>query len=341
MVNVRGYISSNFTKTFLTIFIPFFLIISLIYLVKIAALTQKVQINFFELLLLYSYSLPNIIFYTIPLSFIAAVTNTLLKLSQDNELIALYALGFQARKMLKSILLLGILFSILLSAISFLGMPMSKQLYKAFKENKKSEAKFNIVPGKLGQKFGEYYIYVKEKDDANEMFHDMVIYNRTKKNEEQFFSSKEGKLLSNNHITSLLLKNGYGYTYSEEKLQQAKYRTLEVYDTKRKYHYHFQDVITYWVMNQKKKTRMGRVFFYLFVSLIPLLSVYLVAAFAMINPRYQANHSFIIIFGTTFFLYLIASSLEKWGNIQSLIVVAIITFVLGKVLFQKRVARYF
>jgi len=323
MVNVRGYISSNFTKAFLTIFLPFFLIISLVYLVKISSLTAQIQINFLELLLLYSYSLPNIIFYTIPLSFIAAVANTLIKLSQDNELIALYALGLQAKKMLRSILLLGILFSILLSTISFLGIPMSKQLYNAFKEKKKSEVTFNIIPGKLGQKFGEYYIYVKEKDQKNNMFHDMVIYNRTKKNEEQFFSSQKGQLKRNDHIASLLLQKGYGYTYTEDKLQQAKYGTLEVFDTKQKYHFHFQDIISYWTLTKTDKHRMGRALFYLFVSFIPLLSVYLVAAFAMINPRYQANHSFIIIFGVTFFLYLIASSLEKWGNIQSLVIINI------------------
>ncbi|KYJ87336.1 LptF/LptG family permease [Sulfurovum riftiae] len=341
MVNVRGYISSNLAKAFLTIFIPFFLIISLVYLVKISSLTAQIQIDFLELLLLYSYSLPNIIFYTIPLSFIAAVTNTLMKLSQDNELIALYALGLRAKKVLKSILLLGILFSVLLSAISFLGIPMSKQLYNAFKEKKKSEATLNIVPGKLGQKFGEYYIYVKEKDEKSEMFHDMVIYNRTKKDEEQFFSSQKGQLNRDNHVASLLLQEGYGYTYTEEKLQQAKYRTLEVFDTKQKYRFHFQDIITYWALGKTDKHRKGRALFYLFVSFIPLLSVYLVAAFAMINPRYQSNYSFIIIFGVTFFLYLIASSLEKWGNLPSLVIAAVATFVLGRVLFEKRVARYF
>ncbi|AKF24451.1 hypothetical protein YH65_02880 [Sulfurovum lithotrophicum] len=341
MVNVKGYISSNFTKAFLTIFIPFFLIISLVYLVKISALTAQIQINFLELLLLYSYSLPNIIFYTIPLSFIAAVTNTLMKLSQDNELIALYALGLKAKKVLRSILLLGVLFSILLATLSFLGIPMSKQLYNAFKEKKKAEATLNIVPGKLGQKFGDYYIYVKGKDDKSGLFHDMVIYNRTKKDEEQFFSSKEGQLNRGKQVASLLLKDGYGYTYSKEKLQQSKYKTLEVFDSKQKYRFHFQDILSYWAKIKTDKNRMGRALFYLFVSLIPLLSVYLVAAFAMINPRYQANYSFIIIFSSTLFLYLVASSLEKWGNIPAFIISAIAVYLLGRAVFEKRVARYF
>jgi len=341
MVNVKGYISSNFAKAFLTIFLPFFFIISLVYLVKISSLTEKIHISFPELLLLYSYSLPNIIFYTIPLSFIAAVTNTLMKLSQDNELIALYALGLKAKKVLRSILLLGILFSVLLSAISFLGIPMSKQLYNAFKEKKKSEATLNIVPGKLGQKFGEYYIYVKKKDDKSEIFHDMVIYNRTVKGKEQFFSSKKGQLKRENQTASLLLIEGHGYTYTDEKLQQAKYKTLEVFDTKKRYRFHFQDIISYWALTKTNTHRMGRAFFYLFVSFIPLLSVFLIASFAMINPRYQTNYSFVIIFGTTLFLYLIASSLEKWGNIPVLVITAVAVFILGKLLFEKRVSRYF
>lgn len=163
MVSVKRYISSNFTKSFLTIFLPFFLIISLVYLVKISALTAKIQISFAELLTLYSYSIPDIIFYTVPLSFIAALANVLVKLSQDNELIALYSLGLKAKNILHSLLFLGILFSLLLLTISFLAMPLSKQFYKSFKEEKKSEAKLNIMPGKLGQKFGNYYIYVKDK----------------------------------------------------------------------------------------------------------------------------------------------------------------------------------
>jgi lipopolysaccharide export system permease protein len=341
MVNVKGYISSNFTKAFLTIFIPFFLIISLVYLVKISSLTSKIEISFSELFLLYSYSLPNIVFYTIPLSFIAAVANTLIRLSQDNELIALYALGLKAKNVLKSILLLGLLFSLLLSAISFLGIPVSKQLYSAFKSKKKAEAALNIVPGKLGQKFGDFYIYVKSKDETDGIFHTMVIYNRTKKDEEQFFSSREGQLKRNGKQASLLLKGGYGYTYSKQRLQQARYDTLELFDTQRAYRFHFQDILSYWGFAKTDRHRSGRARFYLFVSLIPLLSVYLVAAFSMINPRYQSNYSFLIIFATTLLLYLTASSLEKWGTFPLVIAAAVLLYLLGQLLFEKRVARYF
>ena len=292
-----------------------------------------------ELLKLYSYSVPDIVFYTLPLSFIAALANVLIKLSTDNELIALYALGLKANKVLRGLLILSILFSLLLGTISFLGMPLSKQFYKSFKESKKSEAKLNIVPGKLGQKFGDYYIYVKEKKEGK--FHDIVIYNRTHKNEEQFFSSQKGKLNKKNGVTSLLLNDGYGYTYSDIKLQQAKYKTLEVYDSSRKKDFHFEDIIAYWSKAKTDEKMMHRVLFFIFVSLIPLLSVYLVASFTMINPRYQPNRSFIVIFLTTLLLYMIASSLEKWGNFSILGIAVVATILLGKWLFERRVAKYF
>ncbi len=339
MVKVKNYISSNFTKAFLTIFLPFFLIISLVYLVKISALTAQIQITLTELLTLYSYSIPDIVFYTLPISFIAALANVLIKLSTDNELIALYALGLKAEKVLKPILILGFLFSLLLTSISFLGMPLSKQYYNAFKESKKAEAKLNIVPGKLGQKFGDYYIYVKEKE--NNIFRNIVIYNRTNKNQEQFFSSQKGKLNQKQNMTSLFLSDGYGYTYEKDKLQEAKYKTLEVFDSTKKRDFHFEDIISFWSKAKTDTRIMHRILFFMFVSFIPFLSVYLVASFTMINPRYQANHSFLVIFSTTLLLYLMASSLEKWGNFYLLATSAICILFLGKYFFKKQVAKYF
>lgn len=338
MVNVKGYISSNFTKSFLTIFLPFFIIISLVFLVRIATLTAQIQISFGELFLLYSYSIPEIFFYTLPLSFIAALANLLIKLSQDNELIALYALGLKSKTILRGLLLMGLLFTLLLASISLLAMPLSKQFYRAFKQEKKNDVKLNIVAGKLGQKFGNFYIYVKKMDEN--IFHDIVIYNRTDNASEQFFSSQTGQLQEHKNITSLLLNEGYGYTYSETKLQQAQYKTMEIFDSTKKRVFTFENLAEYWA-HIKYMSKRKELFFYIFISFIPLLSVNLVAAFTMINPRYQKNRSFMVIFITTLSLYLIASSLQKWGTTPALIISIIFVAGLGQWLFTRRVARYF
>lgn len=339
MVNVKGYISSNFSNSFFTIFLPFFIIISLVFLVRIAALTSQIQVSIGELLLLYSYSIPEIIFYTLPLSFISALTNLLIKLSQDNELIALYALGLKSSKILHSLVILSLFFTLLLASLSILAMPLSKQLYKAFQKEKQTDAKLNIIAGKLGQKFGNYYIYVKE--NKKNVFHDIVIYNRTDNESEQFFSSKTGQLRKDQNITSLFLNEGYGYTYSESKMQQAQYKTLEIFDSAQKKDFIFKNLTEYWSRLKDDIRYVRKILFLIFVSFIPILSVYLIASFAMINPRYQKNRSFLIIFITTLSLYLVASSLQKWGTPLTLVLSIIFIFLLGRWLFHKRVARYF
>jgi len=339
MLNIKAYISLNFSKAFLMIFVPFFMIISLVYVVRISIFTAKIQINFSELALLYSYSIPDILFYTLPLSFITALANVLLKLSQDNELIALYALGLKSKKVLHSLFIMGILFSILLLSISFLAMPLSKQFYKSFKNEKKKDAKLNIIAGELGQKFGNYYIYVKEKNGTK--LKDIVIYNRTDKNNEQFFSAKVGEIKHRQKTTSLALSHGYGYTYSNIKLQEIHYSYLEVFDASVNTAFEFQNIIEYWKEKLDKKKDIRKMIFYAFISLIPFLSVYLIASFTMINPRYQKNHAFLIIFLSTLVFYLIASSLNKWGT-PSILVLCIFSFwFVGQFLFKQRVSKYF
>ena len=339
MVNTRQYLSTNFTKSFLTIFLPFFVILSLIYLLKITTLTTQIDISLSELFTLYSYFIPHIIFYTVPLSFISALATTLSKLSQENELIALYALGIKAKTVLRIFFLLASLFTFLLFAISFFAMPITEQLYQSFKLDKKTGAKLNIRPGELGQKFGNYYIYIA--DMKGNTYKDVVIYNRENTDTEQFFASQTGKINKRENSNSLELNDGYGYTYSENKLQEIRYKVLEAFDTSKIKHYQFKNIIDYWMVAKDDEKRMHYLIFFAFISLIPLLSVLLVASFTMINPRYQHNHSFLVTFLVTVLLYFIGSSLQKTGNIFILIAVSIALFMLGQWFFKKRVERYF
>ena len=339
MVNIKGYLSSNFTKSFLTIFLPIYFIVSLVFLIQISSLTAKINLTFYDLFKLYILSLPEIVFYTLPLSFITALSSVLGRLSQDNELIALHALGINAKSILKGFFLLAFLFSMLLLSISFITMPLGVQAYNAFKAEKRAEASFNIIPGKIGQKFGDFYIYVKDKDEKS--FHNLVIYNQTKSGDEQFFSSQKGQLLNEDGTMLLKLTDGYGYTYTQEKLQEAQYKELKVYDQNQEEGFEFKTVQSYWALAKTDKKRMRKALFNLFISLIPLLSVYLIAAFTIINPRYQKNHTIVTTFLVVFILYLIASILQKKGDISLLLIITIVLWLVGSWLFKKRVSRYF
>lgn len=339
MVSIKSYLLSNFTKSFLTVFLPFFLIVSLIFLVRIARLTSTVQMEFYELATLYSFYLPDIFFYTIPISFIAAITNLFIRLSQDNELIALYSVGLKSKEIVNYLLTISLLFSTLLLTISLLIVPISKQSKNAFIMSKKSSTNINIVPGETGQKFGSFYIYAEDKVDND--LKNVIIYNRSDRTNEQFFAATNGHMNTQHNITSLVLNDGFGYTYNTNSLQQADYDELEVFQNAKSQDFIFENLISYWLKVLDHEKHLHKLLFNIFVSLIPILSLFLVASFTIINPRYQKARSFIIIFSTTILLYFIASSLQKFGTVTMLASSIVTIIIVGKIMFRRNVTRYF
>ena len=339
MVSVRSYLSSNFTKTFLTIFIPFFFIISLVYLVKISILTAKIQMTFPELMQLFGYSIPTIIFHTLPISFIASIATTLQRLSDENELVALFSLGLPARKLIYPLIFIAILFAALLLIISFITMPQTNQLFNAFKDSKKAEMTFNIVPEEFGQKFGHYYIYVT--DEENGKFKETVIYYQDDNHSDQIVSADSGEMLNQNGIFSLILYNGKGYTFDADIVRQITYKKMQTYDAMGNRNMQLYGVGDYWKQSMTDKQRKQKMFFYFFISVIPILSLYMIIAFSIINPRYQRSHSFIVIGSIAALFYFLASLLDKFGTIWMLVGLVLSSFLLGVWLFYHKVNRYF
>lgn len=339
MVSIRSYISINFTKSFLIVFIPFFFIISLIYLVQISLLTAKIQITFPELLQLFSYYIPAIIFYALPISFIASLSTSLLRLSGDNELIALFASGYSVKKVLYPLWFIAFLFSILLLVVSLGAMPQSKQLYASFKHIKKEEMAFTVIPKELGQKFGNHYIYMESEN--NRFYQNMVIFSQDRNNSNQIFVADKGDIAKNNGIFSLTLFNGRGYTFTPDIIQQIDYDKLIVYDTLSRTKYRFEPIKIYWKRALVDVKRERRLWFFIFISLMPLLSLYIIASFSIINPRYQKNRPFVVIGTITLSFYTIASILDKTGTIYTLVASIFFISLFGYILFNRTASRYF
>jgi len=338
-IKVSTYISKNFTASFLTIFLPLFFIGSLVFIIKISALTASIQINFLEMVQLFSYNLPSILFYILPVTFLVAVVITLLRLSNDNELIALFSLGSNANSVIKRLFLLSSLFTLILLILSLALMPKTKQQFKAFQNEKIAQAQININPSKLGQKFGDLFIYVKSKE--KEQMDDVVIYKKNSNNKDQLFIAKKANFETKQSLITLTLNNGSGYTYTDDSLEAIHYETMKVFQTLHSEAFNYNSIVNYWHKLSKDEGQKRRILFFIFVSLIPMMGLYIVAAFSIINPRYNKNHAYTILAITTISLFALASVLEKSGTPLLLLLILTLTFILGYTLFKRNVLRYF
>ncbi len=313
MDKTRKFITGNFVRNYLLIFLPFFLIVSLVFIVRISVLSSKIALSGWELVELYSFFLPEIIFFTIPLSFIAAIVNTFTKLSEDNELTAIFALGFRPSRILSFLLPSAILFSAILVVVSIMIYPHMKQKLSQFKQKKLAEATLNIEPKKLSQSFGNFHIYVDEKTNNN--YKGVVLFNNSNKKSYQLLIADRGKVENNDSIFTLKLYDGTGESSSPEKIEELRYKAMNIYQYSTKGYKKIKSVSKYWKEARYKKGKRGRLLYLLFVSFSPLLVFGIASALSIYNPRYQKNLGFFIIFLMAILVYIPAAILQKSGNI--------------------------
>ena len=102
MLALRDYIIKNISILFFSIFAPLFVIASVIILIKLATYTAVIQLDISEMIKLYLFLLPEILFYTLPITFFIASAITLFRLSNDNELIVVFSLGIAPKFILKT-----------------------------------------------------------------------------------------------------------------------------------------------------------------------------------------------------------------------------------------------
>ncbi|HIO95630.1 MAG TPA: LptF/LptG family permease [Campylobacterales bacterium] len=338
-VSISRYISQNFSKAFLTIFLPLFFIGSLVFIVKLSSLTSLFQVSFIEMTQLFFYNLPTILFYIIPISFLVAVTTTLLRLSTENELMALIALGIQAKQIIRYLWIIAILFSLLLLTLSLAKMPQADQQYSLFKAEKSTQAKLNISPSQLGQKFGDFFIYLKDK--KGEKMEDIVIYKKDEKHFNQLFIAKSATIENTDSSIQLTLNDGSGYTFEDRSLSEINYETMQIFQNLHSDGYNYKNLLDHWIRYSYHPTKKRKILFFIFISLIPMMGLYIVSAFSIINPRYQKNYAYHVLGVTTVALYIIATTLKSSGSLLLLGLAIVSIFSLGLILFRYKVSRFF
>ncbi len=280
---LKKYLNQTYSNTFFPIFLTLFTITSIIFLVKIASLTSVIQINFLELLELYSYNIATILFYTIPISIFISLVLSLAKLSGEYELIVITSFGLNPLQILKMFLPLLFFTSVLVLIISLSLIPKSSFMKDAFINHKTVEAQFNIRANEYGQEFGKWLIYVEK--EKNELYEDVVLYQQNNE-EDTFIIAKYARLNNMKSSLNLSLTDGKVLKVGE-KVSQINFKRMVINNEIKelKSLTTFQDLIKYWTI---KKVQF---LWYCMFSMLPLLLSFFIIALGYFNPRYNKNYS--------------------------------------------------
>ncbi|MDD5400943.1 MAG: LptF/LptG family permease [Sulfurimonas sp.] len=307
---LQNYIKQSLFILFLSIFLPLFSIASIVFLIKMATYTAVIKLSLFEMSKLFFFMLPELLFYTLPISFFVAATLTLFKLSNDNEIIVLFALGIKPKFILKTLFVPALFLSTILLFNFFVLFPHAKVLSYNFLSYKKSEAKFNLSASEFGHKFGEWLLYIG-KDNLDETYSDVILFNK-KQNEEVLVGAKQAQIINDSGILRLKLTSGEGYSYSKEKFTQINFEVMFINDTMKTDLDEYQTALEYWFPKDSSlSSKMEKkLITNILLSIFPMLSLFAVASIGIIHARHQKGKIYLFLFLGIIIYYALAMSLQ-------------------------------
>ena len=301
MHKLRRYIINNFSILFLSIFLPLFAIASVIFMIKLATYTAIIQLTFFEMVKLYLFVLPEILFYTLPITFFISASLTLFRLSNDNEMIVIFALGIKPDFIIQTLLKPALLLSILLCFDFFILFPHATVLSSNFISYKKSEAKFNIRASEFGNNFGNWLLYVGH-NNTDGTFGDVFLFNKEKKNE-ILLSATKAAVINQNGILKLKLNTGNGYSYTKDTLSQINYQTIIINDMMTTDLTTYKKPLEYWLSSDRADSKRHMFITDVLLSLFPIISLFFVAAIGIVHARHQKSYVYLALFLAIVFYY--------------------------------------
>lgn len=339
MNKFREYILNNLSSLFLSIFLPLFAIASVIFLIKLATYTAVIHLTIWEMTKLYLFILPEVLFYTLPVTFFVAAALSLHKLSNENEIVVLFSLGIHPSFILKTLLRPALLLSALLVFDFFILFPHATVLSSNFISYKKSEAKFNLSASEFGHSFGSWLLYIG-KDHPDGTYSDVFLFNKDKK-EEILISAKKAEVLNDAGVLRLKLTSGEGYSYSKEKFSQIDFKTMYINDTMSTSLTTYRTPLEYWKSDDRKESKRHMMITDVLLSAFPIISLFLVLSLGIIHARHQKSNIYFYLFLSILLYYGTTIGLQGFIAYYTIPVVMITWLLVTYYIYKKNVVNKF
>jgi lipopolysaccharide export system permease protein len=339
MKRLRKYILANFASLFLSIFMPLFAIASVIFLIKLAAYTAVIQLSIVEMAKLFLFVLPQILFFTLPIAFFVSAALSLFKLSNDNEIIVLFALGIKPIFLVRTLFIPALFLSLILFFNFFIVIPHATILSKNFIAYKKGEAKFNLAASEFGNSFGDWLLYLGEKHEDG-TFSKVFLFNK-KQQEEILIAAKDAKVINDGGILRLKLYNGEGYSYSTEKFSQINFETMFINDTLHMNLETYETPLQHWLNKSKAKRNKHLFIRNTLMSLFPILTLFLVVTIGVVHVRHQKGKIYLYLFVSVLLYYVSLLALEPFLGFYTIGAIPVLWLGVSYLLYRKTIVQKF
>ena len=145
-------------------------------ILEITNVIVNYQVSFTAFLLMLAYSMPYFLAYIIPMSVMMSVLLTFLRLSSDNEIVALKASGISMYYLLPPVVLFSLVNVLITGYMAIYGVPWGQQSYKQMALNV-VQSNFNVglKERQFNDSFDGVMFYVNEINFKDNSLSDIYI----------------------------------------------------------------------------------------------------------------------------------------------------------------------
>ncbi|MGH2307397.1 MULTISPECIES: LptF/LptG family permease [Aliarcobacter] len=336
-MRLSNYLHSQLAISFFPIFLGLFFITSVVFLVKIVSLTSVIKMNFIELFSLYLYTVPQILLFTLPISYFLSLVISISKLSSEYEMTVITSFGVGPLNIVKKLLPITLLISIALLVITLGLIPKAKYLMNSFIDYKKNEANFNIKESEFGQKFGDWLIFIEKKEDN--IYKNVKLFKK-ENNKEELIVSETAILENKKGNLTFKLFNGKIFIIDDSELNEIGFETMYINEiVNNQQILVFTTSLNYWILSLKYNLDNDSFVFFILTSIFPLISLFLVITFGYFNPRYEKNRAVAYSIGAVILYYVLIKYIGDRLLLHSLYIIPTIWIIASYILYSKTIKK--
>jgi lipopolysaccharide export system permease protein len=175
-------------------------------ILEITNVIVNYQVSFTAFFLMLAYSMPYFLAYIIPMSVMMSVLLTFLRLSNDNEIVALKASGISLYHLLPPVILFSVVNALLTGYMAVYGIPWGQQSYKQMALNV-VQSNFNVglKERQFNDSFDGVMFYVNQIDLKDNSLSDIYIEDQRNEGFSTTIVSPKGRIFNGEDKLSFTL----------------------------------------------------------------------------------------------------------------------------------------
>ncbi len=217
---INIYLLSQVSKYFLLILCIFLSVAWLLQITRLFTITNFLHIQIIDIIILSFYLVPNIITVIVPFILIFGLLLCFLKLNRDNELIAIYSLGFGLKPLRNTLYFFTLLIIIIFVILNFFLAPSIYEKYKTNEYDLRNNLDLNKIAFSNFLNLNNTTILDFKKID-NEYADIFISF---KDERENIVYANRGNIFSKNNQYNFQLSNGFKISIdNDEQIEKLEF----------------------------------------------------------------------------------------------------------------------